>query len=246
MTPVRSAIRRCLLLGALGFGTTVVIAWGAAARNVFVDTHEHGEKLGTDEAPGFLDVLYMSTGSIGADRVSEHTIQPICIPVTSEPLTEPMFCEVPVWVRAAQGKRTSTPVNVLDEVQHIRAGFPARCLEGHRVASYQSTRVPVKVCKFDRTGSVFVIAIEDTGDNSLYDPEYGSATVLAFPIIPLWSGIALDTLAFGIGWWLSLAGLSAVRGRVRAGRGHCAACEYDLTGNSGPCPECGTMPVGTR
>lgn len=43
------------------------------------------------------------------------------------------------------------------------------------------------------------------------------------------------------GWWPMSAWRRAYDRAKRISRGHCAYCDYDLTGNtSGVCPECGT------
>jgi len=63
------------------------------------------------------------------------------------------------------------------------------------------------------------------------------------------AGRSVATLAMAAGWFTrAAAGGWKLRARARRARrdarvrlGHCAACDYDLTGNvSGVCPECGT------
>lgn len=62
-----------------------------------------------------------------------------------------------------------------------------------------------------------------------------------FPLIPVWSGQACYA-----GFWFVVVvatrrSMRRYRDRWRARRGYCAACAYNLRGNtSGVCPECGT------
>jgi hypothetical protein len=60
------------------------------------------------------------------------------------------------------------------------------------------------------------------------------------PYLPIWSGLAVDTLVNGAILWTAWAALAASRSRWRARRGACVRCGYDLRGGSHvTCPECG-------
>ena len=62
----------------------------------------------------------------------------------------------------------------------------------------------------------------------------------AIPMIPIWSGLAFDTLAFGGSMFLTATIWTGVRRRLRFARGRCPACGYDLSFDlSAGCPECG-------
>lgn len=76
------------------------------------------------------------------------------------------------------------------------------------------------------------------------------ATVL--PLQPIWSGLLLNTLIFGVAWFALLSIPGAIRHVVRMRLGRCPSCGYDLRGHApGPhspserawaargCPECG-------
>lgn len=52
-------------------------------------------------------------------------------------------------------------------------------------------------------------------------------------IVPLWLPATLAAVSLT---WTSLVGRHA---RVQRRRGFCPSCGYDLTGLTGPCPECG-------
>lgn len=67
----------------------------------------------------------------------------------------------------------------------------------------------------------------------------------ALPLLPLWAGLALDTLLWSLAWLVALSLPAAARRRWRLRRGRCWSCGYALSGLSpGPggrtvCPECG-------
>jgi hypothetical protein len=67
---------------------------------------------------------------------------------------------------------------------------------------------------------------------------------VAVPLLPIWSGLFVDTFVFTTLWWLFFSVppfLLARRRRKRWRRiGHCPECGYDLEGGfRGGCPECG-------
>jgi hypothetical protein len=60
-----------------------------------------------------------------------------------------------------------------------------------------------------------------------------------FPLAPIPLGLAANTLAWGAGWWLILAGIPILRRARRRRAGFCIACGYDIRDSHGACPECG-------
>lgn len=62
-------------------------------------------------------------------------------------------------------------------------------------------------------------------------------------ILPL--GFTLNTLFYAAAWFMCLLGISSTRRILRARRGLCTRCAYDLKGLSpgSPCPECGNSPL---
>jgi hypothetical protein len=57
---------------------------------------------------------------------------------------------------------------------------------------------------------------------------------------PSWPGFLANTAIYGVAWWMALFLTGVVRRRVRARRGRCLACNYDLRATIDPrCPECG-------
>ena len=66
----------------------------------------------------------------------------------------------------------------------------------------------------------------------------GGATIITFPLIPIWSGFGIDTLFFAALSTLILAGWRRLIRRRRLKRGRCPACKYPI-GTSPVCTECG-------
>ncbi|MEE9128821.1 MAG: hypothetical protein V3T84_02300 [Phycisphaerales bacterium] len=68
-------------------------------------------------------------------------------------------------------------------------------------------------------------------------------TTLVFPLIPIWSGLFLDSVFYAVcilAIFFGLTGPGIVAGTIRRKRGQCIKCGYDLRGNlSHGCPECG-------
>ncbi len=63
-----------------------------------------------------------------------------------------------------------------------------------------------------------------------------------YPIKPLLPGFALNTLFYALFPWALIILARTTRARRRRKRGHCPACNYDLTSTTTPltrCPECG-------
>ena len=66
----------------------------------------------------------------------------------------------------------------------------------------------------------------------------------ALPTWPIWGGLAIDTLVFAVvcalAWWLLTRPAKFLTESVRARRGCCLRCGYDLQYNlAAGCPECG-------
>jgi len=62
----------------------------------------------------------------------------------------------------------------------------------------------------------------------------------ALPLYPIWRGLAAGTVVFSL-VILAVHQVAGNANRLRRPRlGRCSYCGYDLTGITGPCPECGT------
>jgi len=61
------------------------------------------------------------------------------------------------------------------------------------------------------------------------------------PLMPMWTGLAINTAIFASAWWLVLLACSINLILHRRRRGQCISCGYDMrSATSGVCPECGT------
>jgi hypothetical protein len=65
----------------------------------------------------------------------------------------------------------------------------------------------------------------------------------ALPLLPIWPALVANTAFFAALWWLIFFVPGVIRRWLRARRGRCAGCGYDLvaTPPSVPCPECGRV-----
>lgn len=63
---------------------------------------------------------------------------------------------------------------------------------------------------------------------------------LPFPVRPLPLGFAANTAIYGSFWLGLLAGPGFARRRLRAWRGFCRTCGYDMRSSDGVCSECGS------
>ncbi len=67
---------------------------------------------------------------------------------------------------------------------------------------------------------------------------------IVLPLLPIWPGIAVNTLFYATLLWLLLLGRFALRRFLRVRRGLCPTCAYPI-GESSVCTECGE-PLPTR
>jgi len=58
------------------------------------------------------------------------------------------------------------------------------------------------------------------------------------PLVPLWPGIVINAVFYGVLLWLAGLGFASIRRARRRRRGRCAWCGYELAGLE-QCPECG-------
>jgi hypothetical protein len=72
-------------------------------------------------------------------------------------------------------------------------------------------------------------------------PSPRSWDYVCLPLLPIWSGFAMDSFLFGISARLVSQVVPAIRRRRRRTTNRCVTCGYDRRGLSAhsPCPECG-------
>jgi len=73
-------------------------------------------------------------------------------------------------------------------------------------------------------------------------PTWSIARTRALPLIPVWRGLAVDSLAYGAAFAAIGLALTTVRRSWRRSRGRCTRCGYARAGleAGAACPECGT------
>jgi len=72
--------------------------------------------------------------------------------------------------------------------------------------------------------------------------------VRVLPFRPLWKGVLVNSLTYGVCWFFGVGGTRAIRQSLRRRRGACFNCAYELAGLPGHacCPECGAARVGPQ
>ncbi len=99
------------------------------------------------------------------------------------------------------------------------SGWPFHCVLGASLERRDRTRLHI--------GVVFLL-------------RHGRAWICTHPY---WPGLTANTGIYAAGWWITLFGFTTLRGgrrHLRARRGLCPTCAYDLRHDLGKgCPECG-------
>ena len=69
---------------------------------------------------------------------------------------------------------------------------------------------------------------------------------VAIPFLPLWPGLLGNTIFYATPILLLLTATRLHRRARRRRKNRCVACNYDLSGIAGPCPECGCVDLGRQ
>lgn len=244
-----------MLFVALGAATTTGVAWGIALRHTNDRVGRASDALprdrDTDRSAMFLprrgqalvfsppsDLLCVTSLYSSIEYVTDYDGHSISIDrgrglgshdlVVPEVMSAPSLRLVPV-----------APANTCLE---CRFGWPARALwltsqqeDGGDEITF--TKVDGLLCIPGRTPDT-----EFWASLGLQPEGQGFSCWLPIGILPL--GFTLNTLFYAAAWFMCLFGISSTRRILRARRGLCTRCAYDLKGlpQGSPCPECG---VGT-
>lgn len=108
------------------------------------------------------------------------------------------------------------------------AGWPWLCMSSTRTQEADAAAPVVRGARPLIPATIYKTAASD--------PDRG-----ALPLIPIWPGLLANTAAFALFWLLVLFAIPLTRRAIRARRGQCINCGYDLhaTPSGNPCPECG-------
>jgi hypothetical protein len=236
------------LVLALGLITTVAVAWGLALfrtipmypRTRIGAFMRWDQAWNVAEAPitGVLDRWW---GELSDTPTLEErkTQAPAAISAATSEISaiaaeRPGIAAItrpPSWGTFAQ---PSPPPLELDIGADTAFGWPRVCLWHSATSRYNQATSSV-------TGGTLHGGLLVRGEISVRGHDY-----LALPLRPIWSGLAANTVLYAALWWLLLFIPGIARIRLRARRGACTACGYDLRATSpgSPCPECGSSQRG--
>jgi len=236
MSRTRRTLLLCLLLGiASNYGVGVVIlvvpAWIDRMWPTFWPSP--GPVLSSFSPDGTAQRLHILT-SVDFARVdhSANYTGPLISPDDTDAravhksivafapyLQEPEEADL---LAALRGVRLSRD-ELLVSLGVTRFGWPCHALSSTSIASISDAGVTV------RYPGTLTLPVRGSG--------MGPAML---PLVPLWSGFALNALFWGAVWTLPMFGIAALIARLRRKAEHCAACKYDLRGlATAYCPECG-------
>ncbi len=242
-----------MLFVALGAATTTGVAWGIALRHTNDRVGRASDALprdrDTDRSAMFLprrgqalvfsppsDLLCVTSLYSSIEYVTDYDGHSISIDrgrgLGSHDLVVPE-------VMAAPSLRL-VPVAPANTCLECRFGWPARALwmtsqeDGGDVIDF--TKVDCVLCIPSRTPDT-----ESWASLGLQPEGQGFSCWLPIGILPL--GFTLNTLFYAAAWFICLFGISSSRRILRARRGLCTRCAYDLKGlpPGSPCPECGAV-----
>lgn len=154
--------------------------------------------------------------------------------------------------------RAGTRQPTLDEVRHIASAIPAEqdargwpflCLYSriheHRddalaLAGRPVTggiRLPPRQIPLATSPQALISGVRNPSQLILREAR-------ALPLLPIWPGLILNTLIYAAALWLLTLGPIRLRRALRARKGHCPQCGYDLNNlEAQRCPECGKVIV---
>ena len=118
-----------------------------------------------------------------------------------------------------------------------RAGWPVQSLEGS--IWFLNVKKARRVAREQRR-FVHSIAVEVNTRPAAPIRGVSSSEERALPLLPIWPGFAVFMIFYAAILWLLTLGPFTARRMIRAKRGHCIKCGYDLRGTENEkCPECG-------
>jgi hypothetical protein len=224
---------RALAWLALGAAVSVGSAWFGVLFRVYVDLALYGESW---------------------ELVDRHWPIPVPpdwpTPYVTERSRGPAYERVTTIAMRTPGA-VVTPAGVLP-AEHFhafrrRSGWPLMCMQSRFAERSEQTTAGVETRDL-LTGKPVTERGQSVSWHSLWDrgiaPPFtarmagGGAVRFTLPVRPLWPELALNTMAWAGGLWALVAGRRRVIERLRAAKGLCPGCAYELS-DLHACPECG-------
>jgi hypothetical protein len=218
-----------LLLGAI---VNVAMAGGCVFRPGRFHSPPGYEEGYTRQGPGYSDWFVMTSRAARFERIDSHwsTGAPR---FTGVPPSKPAAELLPTYTdfgRPTEGYPGDTLVWRTTDAR----GWPFLCMWSGWEHIGPTTPGVIAGTVFDFSNG-YLIPSDRTKPFSQW------TALLVFPLAPIWSGFAVNTLSYAIVLWLLIAGPFVLRGLIRRRRGCCPKCGYDLRGAlpGASCPECG-------
>jgi hypothetical protein len=252
---------------AAGIATTVMSArWEALDRTLHPDPHLHRRWIGD----GILypiegwQVAVAELKDSGVYRVDSVRVERDSIDYRDAGPRAAAIGDLPQWSRAAYPPSNDARCDVY--LSEHAYGWPARSMVVEVMHDGANARVVSGVVVQSKPNSPWELIAEltrppwtsagfmDPSASAVADPTVrqsnrGAERVLPLRVIP--SGFMMNTVSFGVAWWILLNGVrwawgverQGIRSRIeglRARRGACRACGHPLAGLA-RCPECGAV-----
>jgi hypothetical protein len=249
----RGWIVRVLVLGAaplvLGLLTTWAVAWGVWLRqdarsveDAFYDPIDPEQRL---------EVLRARKHGYGWDY--DHywllTPDPASVPI-------PFLCSLEEMPRTSYAKRAwrwgeAAPTGASTDIASTEYQ-PRQLVHKGRVATNARRFEWVEyIAGWPlRSATMYKAPDEEQVFDALELPSWlnslvGNSHDIPVPTRPIWPGMIANTLIYGAAWAALFVTPGIARGRLRAWRGRCPRCGYDLRHQASPgCPECGWKRAG--
>jgi len=231
----------CLILITGGAITTVAVAWGFVA-SFGVDPYASSDaawRIRTSKAESWSVWRWEETGTT------------VILSARLKQINEPPFEDESPESLLTSWAPMHVPVDGFDD---------PTCQNERRSADARGW--PCRALWFDGginlgTGTAYLKRVPVRGGIRLSDDDWldGHAYQRALPLYPIWPGFVFDTLFYAAIWGGVFFGFTSAKRFIRAKRGRCPRCGYDLRGqrmkdhgqaaHATGCPECGWGREGT-
>ena len=240
-TPMPRLVRTICLFGVLGLLATITVAWlSAATVSLWSDIwiQRHGVSADTYPCWGLVTIEKPSATYIFRSAISRpHGVGVDWLYRPGIKVCGPGLIEPPLWSGARQAP-SGEPLDTYEGYAEDGRGWPFICLASTIDAALHPLD-PGRGSGWTYGAVSWGITLPST---------QGGAMPRSLPLRPVWIGILVNTIFYGLVIWLVVHGPVAIRGwyRVRFGRcGRCGRCGYPA-GSSPRCSECGAPIEGVR